>query len=88
MDDYLAPDHVHRLHEALCDLYCAYIERAVREFRPDGFWTSDDLRLFLSTPNRPPEAALCLPTRAWARHPARFPVARKGPSRSSFAHIS
>jgi uroporphyrinogen decarboxylase len=43
MDYYLAPDNVHRLHEALCDLYCGYIERSVRELRPDGFWTSDDL---------------------------------------------
>jgi uroporphyrinogen decarboxylase len=42
-DYYLAPDNVHRLHAALCDLYCKYIERAVREFNPDGFWTSDDL---------------------------------------------
>jgi hypothetical protein len=38
MDYYLEPDNIHRLHEALCDLYCGYIERSVREFRPDGFW--------------------------------------------------
>ena len=43
MDYYLAPEEVHRLHEALCELYCGYIERSVRELRPDGFWTSDDL---------------------------------------------
>jgi uroporphyrinogen decarboxylase len=43
MDYHLAPENVHLLHEALCDLYCGYIERAVRELRPDGFWTSDDL---------------------------------------------
>jgi uroporphyrinogen decarboxylase len=43
LDYYLEPDNIHRLHEALCDLYCGYIERSVREFRPDGFWTSDDL---------------------------------------------
>jgi len=43
MDYYLAPGNVHRLHEALCDMYCGYIERAIRELRPDGFWTSDDL---------------------------------------------
>jgi uroporphyrinogen decarboxylase len=43
MDYYLEPDNVHRLLEALCDLYCGYIERSIRELRPDGFWTSDDL---------------------------------------------
>jgi hypothetical protein len=67
MDYYLAPDNIHRLHEALCDLYCGYIERSVRELRPDGFWTSDDLSLFSSTlrvgpldhRKQPPEAALC-----------------------------
>ncbi len=42
-DYYLAPEQVHRLHQALCDLYCGYLERAIRELRPDGFWTSDDL---------------------------------------------
>ncbi len=52
MDYYLAPAEVHRLHGALCDLYCRYLERAVRELHPDGFWTSDDLghqtQLFMS----------------------------------------
>jgi len=43
MDYYLHPDEVHRLHRALCDQYKTLIERAVREFQPDGFWTSDDL---------------------------------------------
>jgi uroporphyrinogen decarboxylase len=42
-DYYLEPENVHRLHEALCKLYCGYLERAVREIRPDGFFTSDDL---------------------------------------------
>ncbi len=42
-DYYLAPENIHRLHEALCDLYLGYLRRAVREFQPDGFWTSDDL---------------------------------------------
>ncbi|GAF79977.1 unnamed protein product [marine sediment metagenome] len=42
-DYYDSPENVHRLHEALCDLYCGYIKRAVRDLRPDGFWTSDDL---------------------------------------------
>jgi uroporphyrinogen decarboxylase len=43
MDYYVAPEAVHRLHDALCTLYCGYIERVARELRPDGFWTSDDL---------------------------------------------
>jgi uroporphyrinogen decarboxylase len=43
MDYYLAPEMVHRLNEALCDLYCSCLTRAIREFSPDGFWTSDDL---------------------------------------------
>lgn len=43
MDYYLFPQQVHRLHEALCQLYLGYLQRAIREFRPDGFWTSDDL---------------------------------------------
>jgi hypothetical protein len=34
---------VHRLHEALCDLYCGHIERSIREFHPNGFWANDDL---------------------------------------------
>jgi len=42
-DFYLYPEQVHRLYAALCDLYCAYLRRAIRELRPDGFWTSDDL---------------------------------------------
>ncbi len=44
MTDYhLEPEQVHRLHSALCDQYCGYIKRAIRELEPDGFWTSDDL---------------------------------------------
>lgn len=42
-DYYLAPEQIHRLHDALCNLYLAYLRRAVRELHPDGFWTSDDL---------------------------------------------
>jgi hypothetical protein len=42
-DYYLEPERIHRLHDALCRLYEGYIARAAREFRPDGFWTSDDL---------------------------------------------
>jgi uroporphyrinogen decarboxylase len=43
MDFHLDPDNVHRLYDALGDLYIGYLERAIRELRPDGFWTSDDL---------------------------------------------
>ena len=43
LDDYLEPNNIHRLHEMLCDLYCGYIERSIRELRLGGFWTSDDL---------------------------------------------
>lgn len=42
-DYYVHPDKVHRLHDALCGLYVGLIQRAARELRPDGFWTSDDL---------------------------------------------
>lgn len=52
MDYYLEPQAVHRLHGALCDLYCRYLRRAIRELQPDAFWTSDDLghqtQLFMS----------------------------------------
>jgi uroporphyrinogen decarboxylase len=43
MDYYTWPDEIHRLHDALCTLYCGYLEHAVRALQPDGFWTSDDL---------------------------------------------
>lgn len=43
LDYYLEPENVHRLHDALCNLYIGYIRRAVRELQPDGFFTSDDL---------------------------------------------
>lgn len=52
MDYYLYPDEIHRLHDALCNHYIAYLRRAVRDLKPDGFWTSDDLghqkQLFMS----------------------------------------
>jgi uroporphyrinogen decarboxylase len=52
MDYHLAPEHVHRLNDALCDMYCGYLRRAIRELHPDGFWTSDDFghqtQLFIS----------------------------------------
>ncbi|MCP4757319.1 MAG: methylcobamide--CoM methyltransferase [Proteobacteria bacterium] len=43
MDYYNEPEKVARLHQALADHYCKYIHRAGEMFRPDGFWTSDDL---------------------------------------------
>ena len=43
LDYYRHPDQVHRLNEALCNLYLGYLERAIRELQPDGYWTSDDL---------------------------------------------
>lgn len=43
MDYYLHPDEIHRLNDALCTLYCGYLEVAVRELKPDAFFTSDDL---------------------------------------------
>jgi uroporphyrinogen decarboxylase len=52
MDYHQHPTEVHRLHEALCNLYLGYLRRAVRELHPDGYWTSDDLgfqkQLFMS----------------------------------------
>lgn len=43
IDYYEEPERVHRLHDALCNLYCGYLERAARDLQPDGFFTSDDL---------------------------------------------
>lgn len=43
VDYYENPDKVHRLHTALCELYCKSIQKASDALRPDGFWTSDDL---------------------------------------------
>ncbi len=52
MDYYTNPVQVHKLNEALCEMYRAYLQRAIGEFQPDGFWTSDDLghqrQLFMS----------------------------------------
>ena len=42
-DFYLYPDEVHRLYDALCNVYLAYLRRGIRELGMDGFWTSDDL---------------------------------------------
>ncbi len=43
VDYHECPENVHRLHTALCNHYCRYLKRALRDIRPDGFWTSDDL---------------------------------------------
>ena len=43
VDYYVNPDKVHRLHAALCELYCKSIQKAAEVLKPDGFWTSDDL---------------------------------------------
>jgi uroporphyrinogen decarboxylase len=43
MDYYSAPENVHKLYSALCEKYLGYLNRAIRDLRPDGFWTSDDL---------------------------------------------
>ena len=42
-DYYTHPAEVHRLFRALTDFYCGVIERAARERKCDGIWTSDDL---------------------------------------------
>jgi uroporphyrinogen decarboxylase len=43
MDYYLYPNEIHKLNDALCTLYCGYLNVAIRELKPDGFFTSDDL---------------------------------------------
>ena len=43
VDYYEETDNVHRLHDALCKVYCAYIRTAHDWFAPDGWLTSDDL---------------------------------------------
>lgn len=52
MDYYTHPEQVHHLYAALCEMYIAYLQRAIDEFQPDGFLTSDDLghqrQLFMS----------------------------------------
>jgi len=42
-DYYFNGEQIHRLHSALCDLYCRSIEHAAKTLKPDGFWSSDDL---------------------------------------------
>ena len=53
LTDYIKyPGQVHKLYDALCDTYLAYLRCALRAFPFDGFWTSDDLghqkQLFVS----------------------------------------
>jgi uroporphyrinogen decarboxylase len=52
MDYVNFPEQVHKLNDALCETYLAYLRCALREFPFDGFWTSDDLghhkQLFMS----------------------------------------
>ena len=43
MDYYVYPNEIHKLYDALRNIYVGYLERAIREIQPDGFWTSDDL---------------------------------------------
>jgi len=43
IDYYTEPENVLRLHAALCDTYCAYIQTAHEWFAPDAFFSSDDL---------------------------------------------
>jgi len=43
MDYYTHPEEVLKLHQALCYLYLSYLDFAIRNFHPEGFWTSDDL---------------------------------------------
>jgi len=42
-DYYTDQDKVHRLHDALCNTYCAYARHAAATLKPDALWTSDDL---------------------------------------------
>ncbi len=43
IDYHESPEMVHKLHDALAAQYQRYIRRALRDLKPDGFWTSDDL---------------------------------------------
>jgi uroporphyrinogen-III decarboxylase len=53
LTDYVRfPEMVHKLNNALCETYLAYLQHALNELKFDGFWTSDDLghqrQLFIS----------------------------------------
>jgi len=43
MDFYTDPEKVHQLYSALCNFYLRVIERAVKERKVDGIFTSDDI---------------------------------------------
>lgn len=43
VDYYTETENVHRLHDALCNTYCAYIKAAHEWFAPDALLSSDDL---------------------------------------------
>jgi uroporphyrinogen decarboxylase len=43
VDLYTEPENMAKLYTALCDQYIAWLEYGVSLFKPDGFWTSDDL---------------------------------------------
>ncbi len=43
VDYYYEPEKVLKLHESLLNMYLDYLQRAIRELQPDGYWTSDDL---------------------------------------------
>ena len=43
VDYYENPEQVHRLHAALCELYCKSVQKAAQVLKPHGFWGSDDL---------------------------------------------
>ncbi len=42
-DYYESPEHIHRLHDAMCTQYCRHLEYLHARTGIDGFWTSDDL---------------------------------------------
>ena len=43
IDHYRIRTEIHKLHHAMCQTYCDYIDEVHKLFQPDGFWTSDDL---------------------------------------------
>jgi len=43
LDFHLHEAEIHKLYDALCTTYEYYLQRAIRDLKPDGFWTSDDL---------------------------------------------
>ena len=43
LDYYINPEQVFKLHDALLEYYQKLLKKGIKEFEPDGFWTSDDL---------------------------------------------